>query len=99
MSSPRSFAKVIIGGVALYLFQRFEENIAKQLTFAVYIVVLFVETWFTDSAKELKPGPKRASRPAASITSTRGQTSSAAMHGPAICSSSTARLVPTPSTP
>jgi len=57
---------VIIGGIALFLFQRFEENVAKQLTFAVYILGLLVETWFTDNVKKIKTGPKRAGRPAPS---------------------------------
>ncbi|MEV4708804.1 hypothetical protein [Actinoplanes sp. NPDC049316] len=62
MSRPRNFLKVVVGGIALFLFQYFEGNVAKQLTFVFYIIVLFVETWFTDNAKKLKASPGRGSR-------------------------------------
>lgn len=66
------FVKVITGGVALFFFQHFEENVAKQLTFVFYILTLFVETWFTDNAKKIKAGRERGTP--ASPTPVPGQT-------------------------
>ncbi|MDG4780761.1 hypothetical protein O7614_14035 [Micromonospora sp. WMMD961] len=64
---------MVIGGVALFLFQYFEEKVAKQLTFALYILTLFVETWFTDNAKKIKAGRGSGGSPASPV-SVPGQT-------------------------
>lgn len=64
MNRPQAFVKVVIAGLALFLFQRFEANIAKQLTFACSIVVILVETWFTDNVKRLAGKGERGGRPA-----------------------------------